>query len=99
MPRYSKPLACPRALEFAGKHADLERRIVVQRNPDLAELGGAVDLRRDLPDLADNIGRVVTADAHGRTRIELEQMNTRHFGLELDLIVHGNAEQRACLRR
>src|SRR5436190_564749 len=83
----------------AGKHADLERRIVVQRNPHLAKLRGAVDLRRDLPDLADNIGRVVTADAHRRTRIELEQMHARHFGFELDFIVHGNPEHRACLRR
>src|SRR3954453_14678503 len=83
----------------AGKHADLERRIVVQRNPHLAKLRGAVDLRRDLPDLADNIGRVVTADAHRRTRIELQQMHARHFGFELDFIVHGNPEHRACLRR
>src|SRR6185295_15766522 len=74
----------------AGKHADLERRIVVQRNPHLAELGGAVDLRRYLPDLADNVGRVVAADAYRSTRIELEQVNARHFGLELDFIVHGN---------
>src|SRR4051794_21079341 len=46
----------------AGKHTDLERGIVVQRNPDLAELRGAVDLRRKLPDLADHLGRVVAAE-------------------------------------
>src|SRR6185312_9247570 len=42
---------------------------------------------RDLPDLADDVGRVVAADPHRRTRIELEQMDARHFGLELDFIV------------
>src|ERR1700680_2335544 len=29
----------------AGKHADLELRVAGQRNPDMAELGGAIDLR------------------------------------------------------
>src|SRR5579872_1081199 len=34
----------------ADEHADLQGRIVGERNPDMAELGGAVDLRRDQPD-------------------------------------------------
>ena len=68
----------------AGEHADLQRGIVGQRDPDMAELGGAVDLRRDQPDASDQIGRVVAADAHGRAGIELEQVDARHFGVELE---------------
>ena len=49
--------------------------------------------------LPTTIGRVVAADPHRRTRIELEQMDARHFGLELDFIVDGNPEHRAGLRR
>ena len=83
----------------AGEHADLERRIVGQRDADMAELGGAVDLRRNQPDAADQIGRVVAADPHRRARIELQHVDARHFGVELDLVVDGDAEHRAGLRR
>src|SRR6185369_11383685 len=83
----------------AGEHADLERGIVGQRYPDMTELGGAVDLRRDLPDLADKIGRVVAADPDRGARIELEQMDARYFGIQFDLVVDGNPEHRSGLWR
>src|SRR6266403_5204689 len=40
----------------AGKHADLERGVVGQRYPDMAELGSAIDLRRHQPDASHQIG-------------------------------------------
>ena len=40
----------------AGEHADLERGVVGQRYPDMAELVGAIDLRRNQPDAADEVG-------------------------------------------
>src|SRR5882757_10352102 len=41
----------------AHEHADLERGVVGQRYPDTAELGGAIDLRRDQPDAPHQIRR------------------------------------------
>src|SRR6267143_661941 len=43
----------------AGEHADLERRIVAERYPDTAKLGGAIDLGRNQPHAPDQIGRIV----------------------------------------
>src|SRR6202171_4706580 len=83
----------------AGKHANLERRIVGQRYPDMAELGGAVDLRRNLPDPPDEVGRIVPANARGRPRTELQQMDARHLGIQFDFVVDGNLEHRSGLRR
>src|SRR6185437_5516991 len=48
---------------------------------------------------ADQVGLVVAGDAHGRAGIELGQMHARHFGVELELIVDGDTEHRARLRR
>src|SRR5580658_4658581 len=48
------------------KHAYLERGVVGKRYPDMAELGGAVDLRRDQPDASDQIGCVIAADPDRR---------------------------------
>src|SRR5580704_9766622 len=45
----------------AGEHADLHRGVAGQRYPDVAELVGAIDFRRNQPDAADQIGRVVPA--------------------------------------
>src|SRR6185437_749684 len=70
-----------------------------QRDANMAELARAVDLRRYQANAADQIRRIVAGDAHGRARIELWQMHARHFGFELELVVDGNAEHRACLRR
>src|ERR1700722_14227791 len=55
----------------AREHADLQRRVAGQRYPDMAELVGPVDFRRNQPDAADQIGGIVPADAHRRARIEL----------------------------
>ena len=82
-----------------GEHADLERRVVGDGNADMAELGGAVDLRRHRAHPSDQVGSIVAADAHGCARIELEHVDGRYFGVEFDLVVDGNAEHRACLRR
>ncbi len=83
----------------AGKHADLERGVVGQRYPDMAELGGAIDLRRNQPDPPDQVWRVVAADPHGRARIELQEMDGRNLGIEFDVVVEGDAEHRPGLRR
>src|SRR4029079_19641040 len=40
MPRYSKPLACPRALEFVGEH-DLDLVAVMQRGASIGHDGFA----------------------------------------------------------
>src|SRR6202035_858229 len=37
----------------AGKHAELERGVAGERDPDMAKLGGAVDLRRNQPQASD----------------------------------------------
>src|SRR6478752_6976847 len=55
----------------AGEHADLQRGIVGDADADAAELRGAVDLGRNQPDPADQIGRVVSADADGGAGAEL----------------------------
>src|SRR6202049_1168225 len=68
----------------AGEHADLERRVAGKRYLDMAELGGAVDLRRNLPDASNQIRRIVAADARGRSRIELQEVDARHLGIQFD---------------
>src|SRR6202048_4143625 len=64
----------------AGKHADLERGVAAERYPDMAELGGAVDLRRNQPHASDQIGLVVPADPYRRARDEFQDGDGRHFG-------------------
>src|ERR1700733_5552579 len=78
----------------AGEQADLERRVAGQRYPDMAELGGAVDDRRNQPDPSDQVRRIVAADAHGRARIEFEDLEARDFGIEFDFVADGDPEHR-----
>src|SRR5262249_51039561 len=82
-----------------GEHADLQRRIAGQRNAHLAELAGAIDLRRYQADAADEVRCAVAADAGGRAGIEFQEMDARHLGIELDLVVDRDTEHWTSLRR
>src|ERR1700749_434570 len=83
----------------AGEHADLHRRIAGQRYSDTTELIGAIDLGGNQPDGADQIGRVVAGDAYRGSRSELQHVDGGDLGVQLDLIVDGNAKHRSGLRR
>src|SRR3984893_16296179 len=83
----------------AGKHADLERGIAAERYPDMAELVGAVDLRRNQPHASDQIGLVVPANPHRRARIEFQDVDGRHFSIQFDLVVDCNPKHRGGLPR
>src|ERR1700686_2348597 len=82
-----------------GKHADLERGITGQRYPDVAELGGAIDLRRHQPDASHQVRRIIPAYAHRRARIELQHVDRRYLGIQFDFVVDGNPEHRPGLWR
>src|ERR1700733_7772563 len=58
-----------------GEHADLERRIFRERYPDVAELAGTIDLRRNQPDPPHEVRRIVAAYSHRRSRIELQHVD------------------------
>ena len=65
----------------------------------MAQLCGAIDLRRHQPHPADQIGRVVAAYSHGCAWVEFQHMHGRHLGVELDLVVDRDAKHRPTLRR
>ena len=65
----------------------------------MAELGGAIDLRRNQPHASDQIGRIVPADPHRRARIEFQHVDGRHLGIQFDFVVDGNPKHRSGLRR
>src|ERR1700693_4196726 len=65
----------------AGKHADLERGVAAQGDPDMAELRGAIDLRRNQPHPSDKVGSIVAAYSDRRARIEFQHVDRRHLGV------------------
>src|ERR1700728_3273642 len=83
----------------AGEHADLERRVFGERYPDVAELAGTIDLRRNQPDPPDEVRAIVAAYSRRRSRIEFQHVDGRHFGVEFDVVVDGNSKHRPGLRR
>src|SRR3984885_4283233 len=97
--RYSDAAAALSVDAGLREHADLERGVAGQRYPDMAELGGAIDLRRNQPDAADDIRPIVPADPHRRARIELQHVDRRYFGVHVDLVIDRNPEHRPGLGR
>src|SRR6478736_719531 len=82
----------------AREHADLERGIG-QRYPDMAELVGAVNFRRNQPDASGQVRRVVATYPYRRARIEFQHVDGRDLCIQFEFVVDGNAKHRSGLRR
>ena len=50
----------------------------------MTKLVVAIDLRRNQPDAADQIRRIVAADPHRGARIEFQHLGSRHLRVKLD---------------
>src|ERR1700688_121491 len=83
----------------AGEHAHFEGWVVGERYPDMAELAGTIDLRRNQLDASGELRRVIPGYSHRRSRIEFQHVDGGYFSIEFDFVVDRNSKHRPGLGR